>query len=309
MSTVFPPGFYLPSGSSVREFTEENQVEIDRDPRGILMLWDIRRRGHKYVAGMDSSEGITGWSRATRQPDDKKTDNGAIVVYDIAALRELCWKTENGKRVPDIDKHTKMQRIHFRDVQVAEFRAPCDAVEIARIANIIGRIFHDDDDEPAELIWESWPGCGMLTTQELLRLGYGNLWHWEYISDVAEETDRLGWRSNRESMKLLWYRARRHLMQENAVIRSKWLRQEYADAVIDMDKMRARAAYGGHDDLFMASNLALWAGNRWTYEIESSQEVASDNEAPKDFQTYAPGIGDDSSYQSWRESSTEGWLD
>lgn len=273
-------------------------------------MWAPRKSGAKYVMGGDSAEGITGWSRATRVPEDKKVDNGALEVFEIAGSRELCWKIENGNRVPDIDKHTKMQRIHFRDVQVAEFRAPCDAVEIARIANIVGRIYHDDDDEPAELIWEAWPGCGMLMTQELLRLGYSNLWHWEYISDIVEETDRLGWRSNRESMKLLWYRGRRHLMQRNAVIRSKWLRQEYASAEIDMDKMRARASYGNHDDLFMASNLALWAGNRWTYEIEAAREVASENPAPTDYQRFAPGPGDEgSSYKDWRADATADWFD
>ena len=304
---VFPPALYLPSGSSIHEFDEEPWEDIERDPRGILLMFEPRRSGAKYIMGMDSSEGITGWSRATRQPDDKKIDNGAIEVYEIGAIREPVWKIENGKKVPEIDKRTRRQKIHFRDVQVAEFRAPCDAVEIARIANIIGRIYHDDDGEPAELIWESWPGCGMLCTQELLRLQYGNLWHWEYISDVAEETDRLGWRSNRESMKLLWYRTRRHLMQENVVIRSKWLRQEYADAVIDYDKMRAMADYGDHDDLMMASNLALWAGNRWTYEMESSQEVATENANPTDFQNYAPGLGDDASWETWKSEQMSGW--
>lgn len=307
MTPTFPPALYLPSGSSIREFDEESWTDIERDPRGLLLMFEPRKRGHRYIMGLDASEGITGWSRATRQPDDKKTDCGAIIVYDIGAIRELCWKVENGKKIPDIDKHTKLQRIHFRDVQVAEFRAPCDAVEIARVANIIGKIYHDYEDEPAELIWEAWPGCGMLTTQELLRLGYSNLWHWEYISDVAEETDRLGWRSNRESMKLLWYRTRRHLMQQNVIIRSKWLRQEYADAVIDMDKMRAVADYGRHDDLFMASNLALWAGNRWTYELESSREVASESESPQDYQRYAPGPGDEETYTSWRENATSDW--
>jgi len=304
---VFPPALYLPSGSSIHEFDEEPWEDIERDPRGILLMFEPRRSGAKYIMGMDSSEGITGWSRATRQPDDKKIDNGAIEVYEIGAIREPVWKIENGKKVPEIDKRTRRQKIHFRDVQVAEFRAPCDAVEIARIANIIGRIYHDDDGEPAELIWESWPGCGMLCTQELLRLQYGNLWHWEYISDVAEETDRLGWRSNRESMKLLWYRTRRHLMQENVVIRSKWLRQEYADAVIDYDKMRAMADYGDHDDLMMASNLALWAGNRWTYEMESSQEVATENANPTDFQNYAPGLGDDASWETWKSEQLADW--
>lgn len=272
-------------------------------------MWEAKERGAKYILGMDSSEGITGWSRATRTEDDHKVDNGVIEVFKIAGQRIPMFKEDvNGQRIPDIDPITKQQRIHYRDVQVAEFAAPCDAVEIARIANIIGRIYAQDDEDQAELIWEAWPGCGMLTTQELLRLGYGNLWHWEYISDIAEKTDRLGWRSNRESMKLLWYRTRRHLMQRNVVVRSKWLRSEYADAEIDMDKMRARASYGAHDDRFMAANFALWAGNRWTYELESEHQTVSETQGVRDFQNMAPVLGEDAqTFDEWRQSVIADW--
>ncbi len=180
MSENLPPSLYLPDGSGIREHTEESWEEIERDPRGILFMWEARKRGAKYIIGMDSSEGITGWSRATRTADDYKVDNGVIEVFEIAGQRTPLWKEDaNGNKIPDVDPITRQQRIHFRDVQVAEFAAPCDAVEIARIANIIGRIYAQDDEDQAELIWESWPGCGMLTTQELLRLGYGNLWRWE----------------------------------------------------------------------------------------------------------------------------------
>lgn len=302
----YPAALYV-GDQSIREYTDETWEDIERDPRGLLLMWEPPKSGAKYIVALDASEGITGWNRGTRSDEDFKVDNSAIEVFHIDGMRELCWKEEKGQRVPDIDPTTRRQRIHYRDVQVAEFAAPCDAVEAARVANVIGRIYCGDAEDQAELIWEGWPGCGMLTTQELLRLGYGNLWHWEYIADVAEETNRLGWRSSRESMKLLWYRARRHLMQRNVVIRSKWLLEEYANAEIDMDKMRARASYGYHDDRFMAANLAFWAGHDWTYE-ESVREPVSTTPVPTDFQRIAPGLDDDTlSFSEWKAAATDWW--
>ncbi len=306
---------------SIREYLDEPWEEIEKDPRGCLLMWERPRPHAKYIVSCDASEGITGWSRATRTEDDYKTDNGVVEVFHVDGIREPLWDEEaekqfdydnpgaRTKRIPLIDKHTKQQKFHCKDVQVAEFAAPCDAVEIARIANVIGRIYRGTEEDEAELIWEAYPGCGMLTTQELLRLGYNNLWHWEYITEQAEETNRLGWRSGRESMKILWYRARRHLMQRNVVIRSKWLLEELSGAEIDMNKMRARAAYGMHDDRLWAAAFGWWAGHEWTYS-EDPQDPVTEVEGPTDYQSYAPGLDDeDRSYSSWRENAVADWLD
>ena len=88
-------------------------------------------------------------------------------------------------------------------------------------------------------------------------------------------------------------------MQENVIVRSKWLREEYANAEIDMNKMRAAASYGNHDDLFMASNLALWAGNKWTYELEENRQEMTESPGPVDYQRFAPGLDDE--HVSWEE--------
>lgn len=319
MSIILPAALYVGS-SSVKEFDEEPWEEIERDPRGVLLMWDAPKPNAKYIIGMDSSEGITGWTRGTRADDDYKTDNGVVEVFEIDGAKELLWDEEaerkedrkhpgqRTKRIPLIDKHTRQQAVNYRDVQVAEFAAPCDAVEIARVANIIGRMYRGKEEDEAELIWEAFPGCGMLTTQELLRLGYSNLWHWEYITDVAEETNRLGWRSGRESMKILWYRARRHLMQHKVVVRSKWLLDELAGAEIDLNKMRARAAYGMHDDRLWSSAFCWWAGHEWRYSEDPETQV-TDTETPIDFQNYGPGLDDEGTYADWRASATDDWLE
>lgn len=207
-------------------------------------MWSPPDKTKTYIMGGDPTQGITGWSRGTRTDGDHKVDNAALEIFEVDGVREgLFTLNSRGERVPDFDPVTKQRRYLYRDVQVAEFAAPCDAVEFARVANVLGRIYAGDQEDQCQFIYEAWPGPGMLTTQELLRLGYANLWMWEYIDSVAEETTRIGWRSTRESQKLLWYRARRHLMNRSALVRSKFLLDEYANAEIDLDKMRARACF------------------------------------------------------------------
>jgi hypothetical protein len=98
---------------------------------------------------------------------------------------------------------------------------------------------------------------------------------------------------------MLWYRARRHLMKRHVTIKSKWLLEEYANAEIDMSKMRARAAYGYHDDRFQAANMCFWAGHRWTYESESTNEEVTTSAEAKDYQRIAFGLDNYQSYKDW----------
>ena len=307
MSSTFPQAFYL-SDSSVHLYTDESLDDIERDPRGLLLMFEEPNPKAHYIMGLDPTEGITGWNRGTRTESDHKTDNAAIEVFKVDGLKEPVWEDVNGTKVHAIDPVSKQFLWVYRDVQVAEFAAPCDAVEAARVANIVGRIFCGDSEDQCELIWEAWPGPGILTTQELIRLGYTNLWHWEYIDSAAEETNRLGWRSTRESQKLLWYRSRRHLMNRGAIIRSKHLLAEYANAEIDMDKMRARAAYGYHDDRFQAANMCFWGGHKWAYDVERSEEQVTTSPVI-DFQHYAPTLDNKLSYREWVEGSVADWED
>lgn len=292
------------AGSSIEPHTSESWEEIQRDPRGLLLMWDPPKKNSTYIMGLDPTQGITGWSRGTRCDGDHKIDNAAIEIFEVDGVREAI-RAEDGSHA--VDQITGRPRWHYRDLQVAEFAAPCDAVEIARVANILGRIYAGDQEDQCELIYEAWPGPGMLTTQELLRLGYGNLWMWEYIDSAAEETNRPGWRSTRESQKLLWYRARRHLMNRSALIRSEFLLSEYSNAEIDLEKMRARAAYGYHDDRFQAANMCFWAGHRWAIDVERTDEPVTTS-VITDFQRMAPTLDEDHpSYSSWRESATADW--
>lgn len=294
------PQTYHIGGNSLFRTTEPRD-EIMSDPRGLLHVWEPPRSSSTYIMGHDPTVGITGWSRATRTDADRKVDNGAIEIFRVDGVKQLKYTDHQQPdntfaQVPDIDPITKQQRFFYRDIQVAEYFAPNDPVELARVCSVLGRVYCGDADEYCELIYESMPGPGILTTQELLRLNYSNLWYWEYIDGVAEETNRVGWRSYRDSQKLLWYRSRRHLMDHRAIIKSPWLLAEYANAVIDMDKMRAKAAYGAHDDLMTAANLCFWAGHRWTYDVDRAAEIVSETPI-LDFQNYAPTLGETRSYK------------
>lgn len=290
------------SGSSLSRAVESDE-SIASDPRGIVHVWEEPRQHARYIIGCDPSVGITGWRRDLATDGDHKTDNSAIEVFRVDALKVPVLK--DGQ--PEIDPVTKAPRFYYRDLQVAEFFAPCDAVEIARIANILGRIYAGDQDDQALLIHESYPGPGVLTTQELLRLGYANLWYWEHIADsAAEQTQSIGWHSNINTQKILWYRSRRHLLERRACVQSPWLLAEYANAVIDIEKMRARAAYGFHDDMIQAANMAFWAGHAWTYDPERTWEPVTST-PNVDPQRSAPVLGEYRSYKELWSDAVDGW--
>jgi hypothetical protein len=291
-------------GQSTVARTYETDESILADPRGLLHVWELPMQHAKYIMALDPTHGITGWSRASRVDEDKKTDNAAIVRFRVDALQHL-KRDLDGKVV--IDKYTKQPEFVWRDLQVAEWFAPVDAVEAARVAHALGRLYCGDAEEQCELIYESFPGPGVLTTQELLRVGYSNLWEWEYIADsVAESSGRLGWRSSAQTQQLLWSRARRHLMSGRAKILSPWLLAEYRDAVIDPQKMRAQAGYGSHDDLLQAASMAYWAGHKWSYDPDHAPAPVSDRPGV-DWQLRAPILGDAPSYREEWEDLVDNW--
>lgn len=303
----FPVALYV-DGNSITPCAEDWE-DIDDDPRGVFLMWEPPDPYCKYVMGLDPTVGITGWSRAVRTPNDDKTDNGAIEIIKVGGLARPLFERDmkTGMMKPAIDPNTKRQMIKYIDVQVGEYAAPVDAVEIAQVANVLGRIYKGDADDMCQLIYEAYPGPGLLTTQELIRLNYSNLWMWEYIDNAVEETDRPGWRSTPTSQRLLWQRSRRHLMQENIIVQSRWLLEEYTNAEIDLEKMRARAASGYHDDRFQACNMATWAAHKWAYDTNIGVPPVTTTPTI-DYQRFAPTLGDDTmSYKEWRESFCDDW--
>lgn len=282
--------------------TSESWESILADPRGLLLMWHEPKESSRYTIGCDPTMGITGWTRSGRREDDEKTDNCAIEIFEAEAIKLPLFNDDGS---PKIDPATKQQAFVRRDMQVAEYAGPIDAVEAARLCKLLGRVYQGADEEYATLIYEAWPGPGVLTTQELIRTNYTNIWMWEYITGEAEQTNRMGWQASLQSNKILWMRSRRHLLERKAKIYSKWLLDEYSNAEFDLDKQNAKAAYGYHDDRIKAANLAYWGAHRWTYGDDAPEPVTASAEI--DHQKFAPTLGESGDYHAAWEAAVDGW--
>lgn len=229
----------------------------DGDPRGILWMWEPPSKRQSYVLGVDPSGGIPMWNRHARRESDAKTDNGCIEVI----------RQGLGAEIPDR--------------QVAEFAAPIDPEDLAEVVNVLGRVYGGNNDEgQARVIIEIQPGPGLLTQRKIIEYGYTNLFQWSYLDGITRSvTKSFGWTSTPRSQRDLWLRACRHMVHGLIELNSPWLIEEMADAEMDMSKMRARSAYGHHDDRLMAIMLAIWCAREWSLEVETvSQEVRTSHE-------------------------------
>lgn len=253
----------FPAALSVTNAGEIQRMDVseyDNDPRGILWVWRPPTKFHKYVMGIDPTGGRTNWSRFNRTRDDAKVDNGCIEVVQLG-------RRKGGHNEPD--------------QQVAEFAAPVDPYDLAYIANIVGRIYAGVDEDQCGCIVEV-TGVGAGTFRQLLELGYTNQFRWEkYASTTVNQTQQMGWIATNSTNKDLWIKASRHINLRNAIIRSPWLVEEYADCRMDTAKEYASNP-GGHDDRVRAFNLALWMANGWSLNIERTEEDVREtsNEPP-----------------------------
>lgn len=243
------PGPYRIGNSCVLE--PMDAVQLDRDPRGVIWLWEPPRESATYCMGVDPTVGLVGWDRTLRVSDDERTDNGSIEIIRV------------GKD---------------RDYQVAEFAAPIDPEELADVANALGRLYAGNDDDGQCLAIVESNNSGLLTIRRMLNEhGYTHQFVWKYLdSAIPKPTHSLGWYATPKSVQLLWVRCARHILKGNLAIRSRWLVEEMSDCELDNDKMIAKAVYGRHDDRVRAMNLAIWASHEWDLDITTEkQEVSS----------------------------------
>jgi len=219
----------------------------DRDFRGIIWINEPPIRHATYFMGIDPSKGITGWSRELRTRDDLRVDNSAIEII------------RKGK--PDEP-----------DVQVCEYAGPIDPYDLAEIANALGRLYGgSDEDGQCLCIPEVWPGPGLPTLREMInRFGYTNIYVWRYVDSLRPKlTTNLGWVSSEKSVRDLWIRGTRHIIQERVSIFSLPLIEEMTDCEEDPVKMMGKAIYGKHDDRVRAFLLAIWAAHDWSLEVDT----------------------------------------
>lgn len=240
---------------------------VDHDPRGILWMFEPPRSTETYVVGCDPTVGIEGWNRDLRTQNDTKTDNCVIQVI----------------------KSGKMGK---PDVQVAEYAAPISQYQQAAVLSHIGRLYRGNSEfGEALLIMEVWPGPGTGVIQPMVHHhGYTNFWTMKYLDQLYPSARNInkwpGWYSSQKSLCELWLRSKHFVSiplttkddtgqlavegwderrrDENGIIlRSPWLIEEMGNCQIHPSKLRAMASQG-HDDRWMALQLALWALHDWT---------------------------------------------
>lgn len=250
--TQFPPVVAIGQRGQISKSEDFDFVGWDKDPRGILFCWEAPDKQSRYILGVDPTFGRTGWNRWARTEEDQSTDNGAIVVI-------------------------KKGKAGVPSVQVAEFAAPIDPFELAYVANIIGRVYgqgDEDRDGQAELIFEGFPGPGPSFNRQIQELGYGNLWRWQYFADLSvKPTQAVGWQATDRTNAQLWTKCSRHLIKGGTIIRSPALAEEYSDVVILPGKhWAASISARRHDDRVRAHCLALWAEQGWDVDFESTDE-------------------------------------
>lgn len=244
----FPPTYAI--GTSGQLVRIDPRLEYDGDPRGFAFMWEPPSRSNTYIMGIDPTVGRTGWNRYDRVREDAKTDNGVIEIV-------RCGRNDRP------------------DVQVLEYAAPIDAFELGYVANLLGRLYAGTEDDQCKCIIEVYPGPGGMTLQQMLELGYTNHFKWEYYADSpATPTRSMGWHASSKTNRDLWVKASRHLNLKNAIIKSPFLVEEYADCRMNPDKQWAENP-NGHDDRVRAFNLAIWCANGWSINIERTQEKVS----------------------------------
>jgi len=220
---------------------------LDRDPRGIVFIHEPPNPSSTYFMGVDPSKGITGWSRELRSRDDLRVDNAAI---------EIVKKSKGDEP----------------DLQVCEYAAPIDPYDLAVYVNALGRMYGgNEEDGQCLCIPEVWPGPGLPTLRELInRFGYTNIYVWRYVDSLRPKlTTNLGWTSTEKTVRDLWIRGTRHIVQERINLFSLPLIEEMTDCEEDPIKMMGKAIYGKHDDRVRALLLAIWAAHDWSLEVET----------------------------------------
>lgn len=217
----------------------------DQDRRGLLYVWEFPIASEAYVLGVDPTVGITGWTRELRVQNDVKIDNAAIEVI-----------RKGRKNAPD--------------VQVAEFAAPIDVYDLARVVNFIGRMYGGNSaDGTALACIEVYPGPGFATQRDLInRFGYDNVPPWLYEDKLlSRPSGRFGWYSSKNTRRDLWINGMRHINSKGVVLNSPALIEEMTDCTWDnFLSMTAAGIYGSHDDRVVATLIALWYAHEWGTE-------------------------------------------
>lgn len=256
--------------------------ELDRDPRGIVWLWEHPSANRTYVLGADPTGGIPGWRRDFRQSDDVLTDNAGIEIFRKGSPPILCEKCKGLGWIPTQQKGVNVECFECdgrgkkggRAVQVAEFAAPVDSEECALYIFILGRVFAGNSDFEECLAVVEVNNTGIITVKALInKYGYTNLWQSQTLNSGAgaKYTSGFGFLSSATSVAVLHAKSRVVVTRRDVEVRSRFLVKEYSDAVVKIagestegGALVARERFyvppggGRHDDRMSASFLCYW---------------------------------------------------
>lgn len=222
-----------------------------RDVRGLGMIWEEPSPREIYYLGADPTQGITGWNRYLRSQGDKSTDNAALEVIRLGRQGEP-------------------------DAQAAEFAAPLDAEDFAKVVNHVGRMYGGSHESgQAEVICELTGGHGVITQRELMSsYQYKNLFIWKFLDGATiKRSLHIGWQASKDSNLALFSRCLRHINNNRIIVRSPWLIEEFADCTSDWVLGTLRAKWGRHDDRVRAFFLAIWAAHSWSNADDTMQPI------------------------------------
>lgn len=245
------------------------------DPRGLLWMFEEPNPAYRYIVSCDPTIGIAHWNRHLRVADDSRTDNAAIEVL----------------------------RVGKPDVQVAEFAAPIDALDLAPILNTIGHLYAGNSEDRAAPIIGELQGSGILVVRELLdKFNYPNLWRWGYLNfGSVQRSNTYWWNANREGNRLLFSKCLHHITHRRAKFYSPWLIEEMADCTMDVNEAKIKSLYGRHDDRVRSMFLAIWAAHEWTDE-DREENVTVDTGQP-DWQRSDVSV--ERMYDAWNQRMDE----
>jgi hypothetical protein len=204
-----------------------------------LLLWEKPRRRHRYVIGVDVSNG-------------QGLDRSCIDVTRVGTLIEP----------PE---------------QVGQFVSDdIDPADLAGVIDTLGRVFHDRDGIPAMVAIEC-NGFGLGTQAELIRHhGYTNLYVWQYEDAATASgryTQKYGWWTSVRTRPLIiqrYIKAVRHVDEAtnmpDYVINSPFTIAELADFQTPHAEWAAEAAPGAHDDCIMAGAISIHVAQTLYFE-------------------------------------------
>lgn len=243
-----------------------------KDPRGIVLLFELPRIDVNYSIGADPAVGMAGWNRRFR------SDTNEELSRDNACASG--WYSEN---------RTGLIR------QAFEFAAPISPRDFAQYLWALSTIYSGSHgpERGSPLIIEI--NNGGIEVQNLLVNDYKfyNLWQRTKSDGMkSKQMDQWGWVSNATTVQELWVHTKDTLEQPSLIVRpqSQYLVKELGLARWDPLRRRGEVPEGNgqHDDRISAMMFALWQmrGFMYTgsYGAAAKQLADSQHRSKIDFQ-------------------------